>query len=121
MHIDPGADPFRLWDEDNCCDASSRHKYMNSCSDAAKVVNRNIASDFICFPDGRVSSHHHPARLHLRHSSCGREFIKRGYGVIYLGRTGCAAPFARRIQDLISSHVDLNFMDKLVLGGELLS
>lgn len=48
----------------------------------------------------------------------GRQFIKRGYGVIYLSRQGCAAPFARRIQELVSPHIDLNFMDRLVLGGE---
>ena len=48
----------------------------------------------------------------------GRQFIARGYGVIYLGREGCAAPFARRFQELVSNHVDLDFMDKLVLGGE---
>ncbi|CAN0175556.1 unnamed protein product [Ectocarpus fasciculatus] len=44
------------------------------------------------------------------------QFIARGYGVIYLGREGCAAPFARRFQELVSNHVDLKFMDKLVLG-----
>eukprot|EP00903_Cladosiphon_okamuranus_P009625 g9161.t1 len=44
------------------------------------------------------------------------QFIARGYGVIYLGRQGCAAPFARRFQELVSNHVDLDFMDKLVLG-----
>lgn len=41
--------------------------------------------------------------------------------MIYLGREGCAAPFARRVQELVSSHVDLNFMDKLVLGGKLVN
>ncbi|CAM9723829.1 unnamed protein product, partial [Sphacelaria rigidula] len=46
------------------------------------------------------------------------QFIKRGYGVIYLAREGCAAPFARRFQDLVSPHIDLHFMDKLVLGGK---
>ncbi|CAN0061708.1 unnamed protein product, partial [Laminaria digitata] len=44
------------------------------------------------------------------------QFIKRGYAVIYLGREGCAAPFARRLQELVSPHVDLKFMDKLVLS-----
>lgn len=43
--------------------------------------------------------------------------MARGYGVIYLGREGCAAPFARRFQELVSNHLDLDFMDKLVLGG----
>ncbi len=38
--------------------------------------------------------------------------------MVYLGREGCAAPFARRFQELVSNHVDLGFMDKLVLGGE---
>lgn len=47
-----------------------------------------------------------------------RQFVNRGYGVIYLGREGCAAPFARRLQELVSPHVDLDFMDKLVLGGK---
>eukprot|EP00752_Nemacystus_decipiens_P007017 g6295.t1 len=44
------------------------------------------------------------------------QFIARGYGVVYLGREGCAAPFARRFQELVSNHVDLDFMEKLVLG-----
>lgn len=47
-----------------------------------------------------------------------RQFIARGYGVIYLGREGCAAPFARRFQELVSNNVDLEFMNKLVLGGK---
>lgn len=50
-----------------------------------------------------------------------REFIKRGYGVIYLAREGCAAPFARRFQELVSDHVDLKFMDRLVLGGKIVA
>ncbi|CAM9631973.1 unnamed protein product [Pylaiella littoralis] len=48
--------------------------------------------------------------------SADRQFIARGYGVVYLGRAGCAAPFARRFQELVSDHVDLNFMDKVTLG-----
>ncbi|CAN0481076.1 unnamed protein product, partial [Hapterophycus canaliculatus] len=45
-------------------------------------------------------------------------FIARGYGVVYLCREGCAAPYARCFQDIVSNHVDLNFLDKLVLSGE---
>lgn len=44
--------------------------------------------------------------------------MKRGYGVIFMSREGSAAPFARRLQELVSPNVDLKLMDKLVLGGE---
>ncbi|CAM9874598.1 unnamed protein product [Scytosiphon promiscuus] len=44
------------------------------------------------------------------------QFIARGYGVIYLCREGCAAPYARCFQDLVSNHIDLKFMEKLVLS-----
>ncbi|CAM9596546.1 unnamed protein product, partial [Discosporangium mesarthrocarpum] len=50
-----------------------------------------------------------------RGARAAEQFIRKGYGVIYLSRSGCAAPFARTLQDLVSPHVDLNLMDKLVL------
>lgn len=50
--------------------------------------------------------------------SSPREFIKRGYAVVYVSRKGSSAPFARRFRELVSSEVDLHLMDKLVLGGE---
>ncbi|CAN0070728.1 unnamed protein product, partial [Phaeothamnion confervicola] len=48
----------------------------------------------------------------LRGASSAEEFLTLGYGVVYLHRIGCAAPFARQFQKLLSQHVDFLLLDR---------
>jgi len=46
------------------------------------------------------------------------QLLENGYAVVFLSRTGSAAPFARRIQDEITKNLDLDFMNHLRINSE---
>jgi phosphopantothenate-cysteine ligase len=57
----------------------------------------------------------------LRGAASAEYFIARGYGVIYLHRKGCAAPFGRLVAAALGMKstphsLDLSFMERLVLN-----
>mmetsp|Transcript_13025 Transcript_13025/g.15810 ORF Transcript_13025/g.15810 Transcript_13025/m.15810 type:complete len:325 (-) Transcript_13025:942-1916(-) len=48
-----------------------------------------------------------------RGATCSEYFLKEGYAVILLSRVGSAAPYARKLQKLISSSYDLKLLNHL--------
>jgi len=56
----------------------------------------------------------------VRGAISAEQFLKLGYAVVYLHRTGAAMPFARVLQEVISTHVDLSFLQCISCAGDQL-